>query len=62
MQCFAAYGTSDSVVLNNGVSMPIIALGTAGYDNKTAEDAVTKALETGFKHIHSAYDYSIYPE
>ena len=48
---------SDSVVLNNGVSMPILALGTAGYDNKTAEDAVTKALETGFKHIHSAYDY-----
>lgn len=48
---------SDSVVLNNGVSMPILALGTAGYDNKTAEDAVTKALKAGFKHVHSAYDY-----
>ena len=54
---YVAIGQPDSVVLNNGVSMPIIALGTGGYDNKTAEDAVTKALKTGFRHIHSAYDY-----
>lgn len=47
----------DTILLNNNLSMPIIALGTAGYNNSIAQDAVTKAIQMGFKHIHSAYDY-----
>lgn len=49
--------TPTTITLNNNIKMPIIALGTGGYDNSTAEDAVTKALNMGFKHIHTAYDY-----
>jgi 2,5-diketo-D-gluconate reductase A len=45
------------VTLNNGVKMPVIALGTAGYDNSTVADAVEKAFAAGITHIHSAYDY-----
>lgn len=47
----------DTILLNNNLSMPIIALGTGGYNNSIAQDAVTKAIQMGFKHIHSAYDY-----
>lgn len=54
---FTNANTPTTITLNNDVKMPIIALGTGGYDNSTAEDAVTKALSMGFKHIHSAYDY-----
>jgi hypothetical protein len=46
-----------TVPLNNGVMMPVIALGTAGYDNATVADAITKAFAAGINHIHSAYDY-----
>ena len=46
-----------TVTLNNGLEMPAIALGTAGYDNATAKDAVEKALAAGLNHIHTAYDY-----
>eukprot|EP00658_Telonema_sp_P-2_P009176 TRINITY_DN13460_c0_g1_i3.p1 TRINITY_DN13460_c0_g1~~TRINITY_DN13460_c0_g1_i3.p1 ORF type:complete len:294 (+),score=71.87 TRINITY_DN13460_c0_g1_i3:645-1526(+) len=37
--------------------MPIIALGTAGYDNNTAEAAVAMALGAGLTHVHTALDY-----
>ena len=32
------------------VAMPRIALGTGGFDNATAQDAVSKAFEAGFTH------------
>eukprot|EP00656_Telonema_subtile_P037615 TRINITY_DN41910_c0_g1_i2.p1 TRINITY_DN41910_c0_g1~~TRINITY_DN41910_c0_g1_i2.p1 ORF type:complete len:290 (+),score=59.36 TRINITY_DN41910_c0_g1_i2:165-1034(+) len=37
--------------------MPVMALGTAGYDNKTTADAVGLALAAGLNNIHTAYDY-----
>lgn len=46
-----------SVTLNNGVSMPIIALGTGGFDNATATQAVEIAFAGGLRHVHAAYDY-----
>ena len=45
-------GTSKLRVL-----MPRLALGTGGYDNETAEDAVTRAFAAGFRHVHAAFDY-----
>jgi len=37
--------------------MPVIAAGTAGYDNKTVATAVHNALENGVNHIHTAFNY-----
>lgn len=42
---------------HGAVDMPVIAAGTGGYDNSTAEDAVAKAMEAGINHVHCAYDY-----
>lgn len=39
------------------VQMPRVALGTGGFDNATAQDAVSKAFSVGFTHVHAAYDY-----
>ena len=46
-----------SIALNNGVSMPVLALGTGGYDNATAAQAVRTALGAGLRHVHAAFDY-----
>ena len=46
-----------TVTLNNGVDMPVAALGTAGYDNATAEAAVNLAMSLNLTHVHTAYDY-----
>lgn len=48
---------NPTVTLNNGVQMPLLALGVWQYDNATAEDAVTKALKVGFTHIDTAWNY-----
>jgi len=37
--------------------MPVLALGTAGYDNQTAAAAVSMALGAGLTNIHAAFDY-----
>eukprot|EP00471_Norrisiella_sphaerica_P010860 CAMPEP_0184493038 /NCGR_PEP_ID=MMETSP0113_2-20130426/24931_1 /TAXON_ID=91329 /ORGANISM="Norrisiella sphaerica, Strain BC52" /LENGTH=293 /DNA_ID=CAMNT_0026878147 /DNA_START=45 /DNA_END=926 /DNA_ORIENTATION=- len=37
--------------------MPVIALGTGGYDDATVEEAVDKAFKSGLYHVHTAYDY-----
>lgn len=39
------------------VSMPVITLGTGGYNVTEAEDAVLAALEVGFVSVHAAFDY-----
>ena len=46
-----------TVSLAGGVDMPVVALGTGGYDNATAEAAVKLALASGLNHIHTAFDY-----
>lgn len=48
---------SPTVTLNNGVKMPLVALGVWQYDNATAKDAITKGLSIGYTHIDTAYDY-----
>ena len=50
-----------TVTLNNGIEMPVIALGTAGYDNDTAAGAVEKAFAAGLHHVHAAFDYGNLP-
>jgi diketogulonate reductase-like aldo/keto reductase len=49
--------TVPNVTLNNGVQMPIIALGTAQMDNDTVAAVVEMAIGNGFPMVHSAYDY-----
>ncbi len=46
-----------TIVIHDGVEMPLVALGTAGYDNETAAAAVKIALSSGLNHIHTAFDY-----
>ena len=62
----AGNGIADgvpSVVLRHGVlpgskiEMPILAAGTAGYNDSAAMHAVQRALSAGFSHVHTAYDY-----
>jgi 2,5-diketo-D-gluconate reductase A len=50
-------GDVPTVTLNNGLAMPVIALGTAGYDNATAAAAVKTAFAAGVTHVHAAFDY-----
>lgn len=54
----AAAVTNPTVTLNNGVEMPLVALGVWQYDNATALDAVTKGLKAGFTHIDTAFNYN----
>lgn len=49
--------TATTVKLNNGVVMPLVALGTWQYSSSTAEDAVTKAFAAGFTHVDTAKQY-----
>ena len=56
--CLGASSTAPKTVrLNNGYRMPVLALGTAGYDNQTVAAAVEHALDVGFTHIHTAFNY-----
>ena len=54
----AAAPTKKTVTLNNGVEMPLVALGTWQYDNSTARDAIKLALPLGFTHIDTAENYA----
>lgn len=49
--------TASTVTLNNGVVMPLVALGTWQYSSSTAKDAVTKAFAAGFTHVDTAKQY-----
>jgi diketogulonate reductase-like aldo/keto reductase len=44
-------------MLNNGVRMPLLAVGTAGIDNETVESAMHNATLVGYTHFHTAFDY-----
>jgi diketogulonate reductase-like aldo/keto reductase len=46
------------VILNNGVKMPILGLGTYNADNKNElENAINEALRIGYRHIDTASFY-----
>merc|ERR1719491_1982352 len=47
----------QTVKLNNGVSMPVVSLGTAGYDDDTVHDAVRIALQHGLRSVDTAFNY-----
>jgi hypothetical protein len=53
--CAAA--ADPSVTLNNGVKMPLVAIGTWQYNDSTAEQAIKLALPLGFTHIDTAESY-----
>jgi len=49
---------SDTVILNNGVHIPALGLGTwQAKDGKVATNAVRAALEAGYRHIDTADAY-----
>jgi 2,5-diketo-D-gluconate reductase A len=48
---------SHDVDIAPGVSMPLLGFGTWQARGKTAEDAVARALETGYRHIDTARAY-----
>lgn len=47
----------DSIVLNNGVKIPQLGLGTWFIDDDKAADAVKAAVEIGYRHIDTAQAY-----
>ena len=52
------------VTLNNGVKMPAIGLGTScfnDHEKKTAQQWIESALEVGYRHLDTAYDYGTEP-
>lgn len=49
--------TPPHVTLNNGVSMPAIGLGVYQSSPKDTADAVTTALQAGYRHIDTAAAY-----
>jgi hypothetical protein len=52
-----AAGADPTVTLNNGIKMPLVALGTWQYNDSTAEHAIKLALPLGFTHIDTAESY-----
>ncbi len=48
---------SGFYTLSNGVKIPKIGLGTWQMDERTAEEAVFAALQTGYRHIDTAAAY-----
>ena len=53
--------TVPTVTLNNGVVMPAIAAGTWQYSAAVAEQSVTAALASGYRHIDTAHDCTLMP-
>ena len=49
--------TQLTTTLNNGVAMPLLGLGVYDSHKKEAEQAVTWALETGYRLIDTAFIY-----
>ena len=43
-----------TVLLNNGIIMPVLAFGTWKLGKDTCEMAVLQAIKTGYRHIDSA--------
>ena len=47
----------DTVILNNGVEMPMIGIGTSMMDEETCERTVREALEMGYRFVDTAQSY-----
>ena len=54
---FTASFGQTGVLLNNGLSMPVLGLGTWTMDDHTAEDSVYFALKNGYRLIDTARYY-----
>lgn len=53
----AAHAAPKTVILNNGVEMPLLSLGTAGFDDAASEEAVKLAYNAGIRAIDTAFNY-----
>ena len=59
----AATGVSDTIILPNQIPgrapvvLPVLSLGTGGYNNSQVEDIVLTAYASGFRAVHTAFDY-----
>mmetsp|Transcript_31891 Transcript_31891/g.77756 ORF Transcript_31891/g.77756 Transcript_31891/m.77756 type:complete len:336 (+) Transcript_31891:42-1049(+) len=53
----AAHAAPKTIVLNNGVEMPLLSLGTAGFDDAESEEAVKLAYKAGIRAIDTAFNY-----
>lgn len=51
------FDLSSTVILNNGVKIPLLGLGTYKLWGKTAVKAVSCALNAGYRHIDTAWAY-----
>lgn len=47
----------ETVILNNGVEMPVIGVGTSRMDEDECERTVREALELGYRFIDTAQSY-----
>lgn len=47
----------DNILLSSGYSMPVVGLGTWQATPEIVRDAVSNALEIGYRHIDTAYNY-----
>ena len=50
--------SSPTVLLNNGKTIPQIGFGTSPLNDKEVVPAVVAAIETGYRHIDTAYRYN----
>ena len=54
-----SHAAVPTIQLNNGVEVPVMALGTVFQTNDEAQEAVTNAIQVGMTHIDTAYNYKI---
>lgn len=48
---------NQSIRLSNGVMMPLVSLGTAGFNDTDVEEVVASAISAGFLAIDTAFNY-----
>lgn len=48
---------NEDYVINNGVKIPKLALGTWLIEGQTATEAVKEAIKLGYRHIDTAQAY-----
>lgn len=58
-----AAGVSDTIELANQIpgraqiNLPVLSLGTGGYNNSQVQSVVLTAYSSGFRAVHAAFDY-----
>lgn len=55
MSCICAAELAPTIRLNSGYDIPVVGLGTANADD--SEQAVKDAIDSGYRHIDTAYIY-----